>query len=175
VAEVPYYAIKDIPTKRAIQALDAEVVAVGRKLTAMTTRNGVKVNQFGLDKVPTQGSDNAVSSGGVFQKIADTASGLSTQINQNAVKSSRQTFSEFAVAASLGTTMTVAVPTGATYIYDVILRYAWPRNNWNNGAIVAISNKDNALGSVGSKTSLNISLTTTSAQNYNIVIGVLYR
>ena len=175
MANVPVYNITDIPTKRAIMALEAEVSSVSKKLTAMITRNGVEVNQFGLDKVPTQGSDNAVASGGVFQKIADKASGLTAQINQNAVKLNRQTFNEFAVAATLGTTMTVAVPSGATFIYDIVLLYAWPRSNWNNGALVTIAHKNDGVGEVGSKTSFVIRLTTTSAQNYNIVIGVLYR
>lgn len=174
MANVPVYNITDVPTKRAIMALEAEVSSVGKKLTAMTTRNGVEVNQFGLDKVPTQGSDNAVSSGGVFQKIVDTASGLTEQINQNAVKLDKQTFSQFSVSSS-GVSMTVAVPSGATYIYDVTLLQAWPLSTWSNGAVVTIVNKSNAVGNVGSKTSVGIHLSTTSAQNYSITIGVLYR
>lgn len=175
MANVATYNIQDVPTKRAIQALESEVASVGKKLTTMTTRNGVEVNQFGLDKVPTQGSENAVASGGVFQKIADTASTLSERIDARTVKLSRQTFTRFAVSESNGTAMSVAIPSGATYVYDAILLYAWPYSNWSNGAIVSIADKRNAVGDVGTKESLSIYLTTTSAQNYNITIGVLYR
>lgn len=74
MANVPVYNITDIPTKRAIMALDDQVSSVGGRLDAMTHRNGVLVNQFGLDKAPTQNSDNAVSSGGTYDAIANAVS-----------------------------------------------------------------------------------------------------
>ncbi len=75
--------------------------------------------------------------------------------------------------STTGTDVTIGYPTGfsssTNRIIAVLLLRAWPKQNWNNGAVVTIASLSAYLGGDGI-----IQLTTTSGQKYDLVVEVIY-
>lgn len=66
------------------------------------------------------------------------------------------------------TTYTVTLDSRVTEIWAVNIKRAWPASNWNNGALVNIVQWDDIGDGV------SFTLSTTSAQNYGLIIRVIY-
>lgn len=78
------------------------------------------------------------------------------------------TINSLNISTDGNTTYTVTLNSTAIEILAVNIKRAWPASNWNNGALVNIAQWDD----IGSGVSFTLS--TTSAQNYGVIIRVLY-
>ena len=74
-----------------------------------------------------------------------------------------------------GNTLQVTLPNDFKKSLGVVIREAWPNQNWNNGAIVSIC-KDDTLPAkqTAAGTSVGVTLTTTSGQGYNVTLRLVY-
>ena len=76
------------------------------------------------------------------------------------------------IATSLGTNVSVTLPSDLKTSLGFRLKQAWPVSNWTNGAIVTIA-EDPSFGATAGAT-INVRLTTTSAQKYTLVLELVY-
>ena len=74
-----------------------------------------------------------------------------------------------------GNTLQVTLPSDFKKSLGMVVREAWPNQNWNNGAIVTICKDDTLVASpTDAGTSVGVTLTTTSGQRYNITLWLVY-
>lgn len=79
------------------------------------------------------------------------------------------TINSLNISADGNTTYTVVLDSASWRILAVHIKRAWPLDNWANGALVNIIQWDQ----VDSQT-VSLCLSTTSAQNYGVIIRVIY-
>lgn len=91
----------------------------------------------------------------------------------NKIKTAEYYFHNVTLNTYNGNTLQITLPNDFQKSLGVVIREAWPNQNWNNGAIVTIC-KDDTLPATSAGASVGVTLTTTSGQGYNVTLRLIY-
>ena len=106
------------------------------------------------------------------QYEGDWKAWTSVPVGYSGVKVKEYSKGQISIATSNGTNVAVTLPSDMKTSLGFRIKEAWPVSNWSNGAIVTIA-EDPSFGATAGA-SINVRLTTTSAQKYALTLELVY-